>query len=151
MKFKLSSTNGKVEVKSSAHAPDRYHEYLHKFLKEITAKIKPSILEKLVSKHLGASSWRNLNREIRKECDAYCAKHNIMTHEEFQSKWFYEGKMIGRTTHGRGADWEGQTGKVKESVQKSAPANNNYFAKLYADKDPWALINYPIARALGNA
>lgn len=151
MKFRLS--NGKLGVKSSIQ-PDRYHEYLHKFLGEVSAKISPSILQKLVSKHLNASSWRNLNREVRKECDAYCAKHNIMTHEEFQSKWFYEGKMIGRATHGRGAEWvdaKGQTRKVQEPAgKKSAPVNNNYFEKLYADKDPWALINYPIAKALGN-
>lgn len=150
MKFKLSSSNGKVGVKSSIPA-DRYHEYLHKFLNEISDKIKPNVLEKLVSKHLGANSWRNLNREVRKECDMHCAKHNIMTHEQFQSKWFYEGKMIGRATHGRGAEWidsKGQTNKVQ--APSKASADNNYFAKLYADKDPWALINYPIAKALGN-
>ena len=90
-------------------APDSYKKMLDKFeqefLHETSGDINREIFESIVREAKRSNSWRTMNREVRKACDAYCAKQNIMHHMQFQEKFFYEGVMIGRTTWGKNAPW----------------------------------------------
>lgn len=88
--------------------PDSYKKMLDKFEKEFMYFI--SIDETTFSNitnnaYRSANSWRTLNREVRKACNQYVFDKKIMTHKQFQDKWFYESIMLGRTKHGATAPW----------------------------------------------
>ena len=91
-------------------APDAYKRMLDKFetdfLMETTGEINREVFEKIVMKaKTSSNSWRTMNREVRKACDAYCVEYDIMSHKDFQEKYFYEGVMNDRTTWGKNAPW----------------------------------------------
>ena len=90
---------------------DSYKKMLNKFEQDFLAlsvmmNETRDTFEKIVMKaKTTSSSWRTMNREVRKACDQYCSDNGLMTHKEFQEKFFYEGIMNGRTTWGKNAPW----------------------------------------------
>ena len=86
---------------------DSYHGMLVKFRNEFLQLIGNDItlFMKITKTAQQSSSWRTMNREVRKACDQYCSDNGLMTHKEFQEKFFYEGIMNGRTTWGKNAPW----------------------------------------------
>ncbi len=89
--------------------PDSYKSMLDKFEKEFLPIINNNVatFDKIAFKAVrNSTSWRTMNREVRKACDQHCADLDIMSHKEFQARFFYEGVMIGRTTWGKNAPWQ---------------------------------------------
>jgi hypothetical protein len=95
-------------------APDSYKGMLDKFEKEFLAL--PAMMsetrntfENIVMKaKTSSSSWRTMNREVRKACNVWIVENGWMTNADFQAKFFYEGVMLGRTTWGKNAPWAGK-------------------------------------------
>ncbi len=99
---------------------DNYTKYLETFVTEFLATVKPSEFNKILSTLPAQKSYRTLNREVRKACDQYCTDNKIMNHKEFQEKWFYEGVMLGRMTHGAKAPWMGNAASASKETKEKA-------------------------------
>lgn len=91
-------------------APDSYKGMLDKFEKEFLAL--PAMMnetrqtfENIVANAKKSNSWRTMNREVRKACNAWIVKNGYMTNKAFQEMFFYEGVMIGRVKYGKEASW----------------------------------------------
>lgn len=105
----------KVGIKVSSSIPsDTYGKYLGEFLEDIEKTIPNNKMLEIIQPLLDLKSWRLLNREVRKACNQYCYDNKIMTHAEFQEKYFYESVMLGRTMYGKNAPWIGEADKPQE-------------------------------------
>ena len=99
--------------------PSNFTAYLNKFAEEFLPIINNDKKKfKEIIEDVQLKSWRFLNREVRKACDKYCSDNNLMTHADFQKRWFDEGTMIGRTTFGAKAPWLDEIAPV---VSKALP------------------------------
>lgn len=88
---------------------DSYYNMLVKFEKEFMPWIDNDVdkFASITIDALSSSSWRTMNREVRKACDRYMFTEKKMTHQKFQSMFFYESIMLGRVKHGANAPWIG--------------------------------------------
>lgn len=89
-------------------APDSYKSMLDKFEREFMPLINNDVVvfKKIINKAQSTStSWRTMNREVRKACNQYMGDTDKMSNKAFQEMFFYESIMIGRTTWGKNAPW----------------------------------------------
>ena len=94
--------------------------YLSKFIREYAA-ILPGTMESRIKtivtklrENAGLATFRTMNNTMRRSFD----DASILPHAKYQAKFFYEGKMIGRATHGANAPL---APKVKEPKVKAEP------------------------------
>jgi len=160
MNFEAKSNKVGITVSSSMPS-DNYSNYLGKFLEEVRSIIPNDQLLIIIKPLLGLKSWRLLNREMRRACDQYCTDNALMSHRDYQAKFFYEGTMIGRTTYGKDAPWVSVTATIEKPKEKKTiptntikvPVTANIKNAVHTNSNPkmddeWDRINQPIARRI---
>lgn len=100
--------------------PDNFTKYANLFAEQFLPVINndKKKFEEIIA-GIEHKSWRFFNREMRKACDQHCTDKKIMNHADFQTKWFYESVMLGRTGIGAKAAWADGTAPTKTAAKKA--------------------------------
>ena len=163
----------KVQAESKGKYNDKDATFVKRivtFLNDFLNVQKAPNQDELVSvlELLQFKSWRSYSNDLRRTFNKYMVRRQLMTNAEFQAKWFYEGTMEGRTTHGANAPWLDGQNVIKKTVpmtNEPVAAKNNEGKSVRASKSvtkyltdlgnyeldkEWDRKNYEIAKRLND-